>query len=72
MREMAKVLKDAIETKIGKKLKLDWCILPWLIRWAAMVLSRFKVGKDGKTPYERRRGRKCMVPTAVFWRKVWL
>jgi len=29
------------------------------------------VGKDGKTPYERRRGRKCRVPVVPFGETVW-
>ena len=31
-----------------------------------MVMSRYRVGTDGKTSYERRRGRKCMIPLAIF------
>ena len=30
-------------------------MMAWLIRWAAMSVSRFQVGKDGKTPYERQK-----------------
>ena len=29
------------------------------------------VGKDGRTSYERRRGRACRVPVATFGEKVW-
>ena len=47
VREMAKVLKDTIEAKTKVKLKVDWAIMPWLIRWAAMQLSRYKVGPGG-------------------------
>ena len=43
----------------------------WLVRWAAMMPSRFLVGKDGKTAYERRRGRKCNIQTEKFGEKVW-
>ena len=45
--------------------------MQWLIRWSAMVISRYKVGPDGKTAYERRRGRRCMVPLAAIGEKVW-
>ena len=38
---------------------------------AAMALSRFKVGKDNKSAYERQRGRKCRVDTVPFGEKVW-
>ena len=37
-----------------------------LLRWAAMTLSRFGKGKDGKTPYERQKGRKCDLEVVPF------
>ena len=40
--------------------------MPWLVRWAAMLLSRYGKGKDGKTPYERQRGRKCELDLVPF------
>ena len=45
--------------------------MPWLVRWAAMLLSRFGKGKDGKTPYERQRGRKCELELVPFGEVVW-
>ena len=48
MREMANVLKDTIECKTNGKMRLESPIMQWLIRWSAMLLSRYKVGKDGK------------------------
>ena len=35
------------------------------------LVSRFLVGKDGLTAYERRRGRKCRIPVVAFGEKVW-
>ena len=31
-----------------------------------MVYSRYKVGEDGKTPYERQKGRKCNLEAVPF------
>ena len=39
VREMAKVIRDAVEYKLDRKLKVDAVITQWLIRWAAMLLS---------------------------------
>ena len=36
-----------------------------------MNASRFLVGKDGKTGYERRRGRKCKLHSVPIGEKVW-
>ena len=71
VRDMAKVLKDAIETNIKNKLKVEQPIMPWMIRWAAMLISRFKVDIDGKTGFEKRRGRRCAIPLAIFGEAVW-
>ena len=46
-------------------------IVTWMVRWAAMLVSRFLVGKDGRTAYERRTGRKCRIPVVPFGEKVW-
>ena len=35
------------------------------------MVSRYMVGKDGRTSYERRRGRAYRVPVATFGKKVW-
>ena len=36
-----------------------------------MMCSRYLVGKDGKTTYERRRGRQCRIPVVCFGEYVW-
>ena len=46
-------------------------IVQWMFRWGAMLPSRFLVGTEGKTAYERRRGRRCNIPTERFGEKVW-
>jgi hypothetical protein len=42
------------------------------MEWAALVLNRYEVGKDGKTPYERCKGKKATTMglefgEAVLW-----
>ena len=59
VRDQARVMKLHLQARINRKIAHDEPIMPWLLRWAAMSLSRFGKGKDGKTPYERQRGRKC-------------
>ena len=43
----------------------------WLVRLGAMVPSRFLAGKDGKTAFERRRGRRCNIQTEAFGEQIW-
>ena len=70
VRSLAKVFKDMIESKIGEELSSDCVIMLWLVRWVAMMYSRFKVGTDGKTAYERQKGRKCKQEVIPFAEKV--
>ena len=71
VREFTRVLKIQMEDKAGIKVGSDDAVLQWAIRWAAMMVSRFMVGTDGKTGYERRRGRKCTIPVIPFGEKIW-
>ena len=71
VRDMAKVLKLQLESKLGRTLQMKEPIMHWLIRWAAMALSRFQVGKDHKTAYQRQTGRPCSVEVVPFGEKIW-
>ena len=59
IRGLAKTFKEMIEENIGEEIPVEAVIMQWLIRWAAILHSRFKIGKDCKTAYERRNVRKC-------------
>jgi hypothetical protein len=49
---------NALETRYPNyKVKPNSLIYPWAVRHSAWLLSRFLVKTDGKTPYERLRGR---------------
>ena len=45
-------------------LQCDDVIIQWMMRWAAMMVSRYMFGKDANN--ERKRGRACIVPVATF------
>ena len=70
-REFARVFKEQLEYNAKMELSPMDVIIQWMVRWAAMSCSRYLVGKDGRTAFERRRGRKCQVPVAEFGEKVW-
>ena len=56
IREYLITLKDQLENKMDADIPTGAEILQWMIRWAAMAISRCAVGRDGKTAYERMRG----------------
>ena len=53
-----RVLKDALETRLGCKVQADSDILAWLVEYASVLLNRYCVSHDGLTPYERLKGKK--------------
>jgi hypothetical protein len=56
--EMVRVHKLALESRIKTKLPCTHEIMSWLVEHAADVLNRYSVGSDGRTPYQRLKGRK--------------
>ena len=71
IRDMSKVLKLQLETRLGRTLHMKEPIMHWLIRWSAMALSRFQVGKDRKTAYQRQMGKACSIEVVPFAEKAW-
>jgi len=71
IRGFTKVLKEQLEEEAGINLTGADNIVQWMLRWGAMLPSRFLLCKDGKTPHERRRGQRCNIPTERFGEKVW-
>ena len=59
VRDQAQVLKDQVEYRCGGKVKTDSDVMQWLIRWAAMVQTSFKVGAKETTAWLTMKGRKC-------------
>ena len=68
---MARVLKLQLESKVKRPVEMGEPIMKWLVRWAAMSLSRFQYGRDKKTAYERQTGRPCKADVVPFGERVW-
>ena len=70
VREQTRTILGSIEEKCGARIDRKSPAMQWLVRWAATLVSRYQMGEDGKTPYERIRGRKCKGPIAMFGERV--
>lgn len=70
IREYTRTYKDQIEYNTGHKLETDDDILQWMVRWTVLVYTRFRIGRDGRTAYERLKGRKCKALVVLFGEKV--
>ena len=65
-----RVLKDALEHRLGAHVPSNHNILAWLVEFAATLINRYEVGRDGKTPYERLRGKASRLIGLEFGEKV--
>ena len=65
------MLKLQLEDSINRAASIQEPIMHWLVRWAAMPLSSFNVGKDGRTSYERQTGKRCTTDVIPFAETVW-
>ena len=51
-----RILLLSFEQHIGAKVDVREPLITYIPEYAAFLLNRFEVGKDGKTPYEGARG----------------
>ena len=63
---MIRTLRSALEGNIKEKITLADQVVPWLVRHAAYLITRCRVGKDGKTAMQRIKGRKISAPMVEF------
>ena len=71
---MVRTLRSAIEEKWMVKLDPENALWTWLVEYAGWLVNRAEVGHDGRTPYERLKGKKARLPgkefgEAVMWKR---
>ena len=66
-----RTMKTALESRIGAKLPLTHPVMDWMTEYAGQLLARFGTGHDGRTPYERLRGKPFNLPLPEFAETVW-
>ena len=63
-----RTLRSRFEENYGESVGLDHKMLPFLVRHCACLITHYQVKSDGKTPYERLRGRPCQGQVAVHFK----
>ena len=53
-----RTMKSHLEEEYGEKLVSTHMCVPWMIRHAAELIDRFAVDSDGRTGYQRRKGKR--------------
>ena len=59
-----------LEKKLGIKLEDGHPLVQWIPRYAAEQANRFRIGADGRTPEERRTGKKWVKPLPLYGEKI--
>ena len=74
MQGQVRVMKSCLQEKWEIDIEADHMIMAWMVEYAAHLLNRFEVGKDGKTAYERCKGKKAKhmgveFGEGILWRR---
>ena len=65
-----RTLKSALDERLGVRIATQHPILTWLCEYASTMMNRLEVSADGKTAYERCKGKKAEVLGLEFGEKV--
>ena len=65
-----RVLKLALERRWMAEIPVHHLVLAWAVEYASFLLNRFEVGHDGKTAYERLKGKRATTLAIEFGEKV--
>jgi hypothetical protein len=65
-----RTMRDALESRIGERIKGEDNVFTWMVRHAAASMNRYQVGEDGKTAHERMRGRRFRRDVTEFGESV--
>ena len=71
---MMRVMRSAFEERIQARIEYTSAVWPWIVEYASYLLNRLEVSHDGKTAYERCKGKSAKVlgiefGEAVLWKK---
>ena len=65
LKEQRMVMRLALQERIGEKVPDKHPLLSWITAYAATRLRRGRVGADGRTPFERIKGKRSLRPSRI-------
>ena len=66
VQEKIRALRHHVEANIKCQTFEGAFVMAWMVRWSAELISKYVVGDDGRTPYERLRKEDCVTPFVPF------
>ena len=70
MQGQIRVMRSALESRLGVILDAEHVVWTWLVEYAGYLVNRGEVGHDGKTAYERSKGKVGKLPGFEFMESV--
>lgn len=70
-KRQCRAMKSALQEKLGTEVDDRHPLLTWLGRHSNFLISRYRIGSDGRTAYERLKGKKWRRPMVTFGERVW-
>ena len=70
IKEQVKVMKSALEARWQRNIHDTENVATWLVEYSAVLLNRREISKDGKTSYERLKGKRGYIPGVEFGEKI--
>ena len=67
---LTRTIKMSLERKINKTIPSMHALMTWMVEHVADLLNKYVVGKDGRTPHERMRGKRYHGEMIEFGRRV--
>ena len=68
--QVLRTLKSALDERMGVRIDTKHPVLTWMCEYASYMMNRLEVSSDGRTPYERNKGKKATVLGLEFGEKV--
>ena len=65
-----RTLRSAFEARTNSKMPTSSCLYAWMVIHAGNILNLCEVGRDGKVPFQRLRGRKMHSEMVEFGERV--
>ena len=68
--EQVRVLRAGLQARLGLVVRANHPVMTWLIQHSADCISKYHMGEDGKTAYERLKGKRFSRPAVEFGEKI--
>ena len=68
---LVRTMKFALEKRLGVQISSSHPLMAWIVEHAAETLNRFHVGPDGRTPFERIKGKAYKGEVVEFGRIIY-